>query len=233
MWPMINGMSVLAIVPARGGSKGIPRKNILPVGGKPLLAWTVEAARESRFLDRTVLSSEDPEIITTAKGLGLEVPFVRPPELAQDDTPGVMPILHALEHLPGPDLVVVLQPTSPLRRGEDIDGALRLLAETGAPCVVSVCETEHNPFWMYFREADGRMRPVVPQDRTILRRQELPAVYRLNGAVYVARRDWLLANRTFLTPETLAYVMPLERSLDLDRPEDLAVLEHALNRKKG
>lgn len=222
---MIGTQTVLGIIPARGGSKGIPRKNIRLVKGKPLIAWTIDAAKKSRFLDRLVLSSEDSEIMQIAAECGCDVPFRRPAELAADDTPGMAPVMHALAHLPHYDFVIVLQPTSPLRSTEDIDGCLSLCMESGSPACVSVAPCTEHPYLMYEREQDLRLRPVIPERGRAKRRQDYPDVFRLNGAVYVARSEWLKANGEFVTPETIGYEMPGERSLDIDTEEDLRLLE--------
>ena len=140
---MIDGRSVLAIIPARGGSKGVPRKNIRPLGGKPLIAWTIEAAHRSAWIDRLILSSEDQEIIDTACAWGCDVPFVRPAELARDCTPGIDPVLHALKQLPSFDLVVLLQPTSPLRSAADIDRCIERCQRGGAPAAVTEIGRAH------------------------------------------------------------------------------------------
>jgi N-acylneuraminate cytidylyltransferase len=143
---MINGLKVLAIIPARGGSKGLLGKNIRPLGEKPLLAWTIETARQSRYIDRLVLSSEDAEIIRIARAWDCEVPFVRPAELSRDETPGILPILHALARLPGYDLVVKLQPTSPLRSADDIDACIERCSRSDVPACVSVVEPVQSPY---------------------------------------------------------------------------------------
>ena len=221
---MIAGQRVLGVIPARGGSKRVPGKNVRKVRGKPLIAWAIEEAQKSRHIDRLVLSSDDPAIIEAAKACGCEVPFVRPAALAQDDTPGVAPVLHALAMLPGYDLVVLLQATSPLRRAEDIDGCIERCAASNGACV-SVAKVEKSPYWMYFLDERGCMVPILGGE-TAAR-----DVYILNGAVYVARTDWLKKTQTFVTPETLAYVMPAGRSLDVDTELDLkffdALLEDA------
>lgn len=220
---MIQGKRVLAVITARGGSKGVPRKNVRDLGGKPLIAWTIEAARSSQYLDRIILSSDDAEIIAAAKEWGCEVPFTRPAELARDETPGVEPVLHALTALQEQfDYVVLLQPTSPLRTAADIDGCLERCRELGAPACVSVTEPDKSPWWMYTLEENGRMRPLFPGDAAA-RRQDLPKVYALNGAVYAAERLWLERTRTFVTPETAAYLMPRARSLDIDTELDMVV----------
>lgn len=218
---MINGKSVLAIIPARGGSKGVPRKNIRDLAGKPLIAWTIEAARKSVYIDRVILSSDDPEIIDVAKSWGCDVPFIRPAELARDETPGIDPVIHALEKLPGYDYAVLLQPTSPLRITEDIDASIARCEESGAPACVSVTEPAHHPHWMYTLNGTGVLRPLAEERG--LRRQDLPPVYALNGATYVAQVPWLVKSRTFLGVETHAYVMPPCRSIDIDTEQDLIV----------
>jgi len=224
--PVYGDKSILAIIPARGGSKGVPRKNIRMLAGRALLAWTVTEAKKSRYIDRLILSSEDREIISVALALGCEVPFVRPAELAQDDTPGIEPVLHALQALPERyDYVVLLQPTSPLRLVEDIDGCIAMCIEKDASACVSVTEPANNPYWMYRLSPEGVLRPLFAQDEIPARRQDLPPVYALNGAVYVARCDWLLKKRTFLSDETTAFIMPPGRSLDVDTEMDLQLCE--------
>lgn len=219
---MINGRSVLAIIPARGGSKGVPRKNIREVAGKPLIAWTIEAAGKSQYIDRIVVSTDDPEIAGVAAQWGGEVPFLRPSELAQDDTPGIAPVIHMVTTLqPEYDLVVLLQPTSPLRTAEDIDGAVAMLMTAGAKTCVSVVEPDKSPYWMYSLDNSGHLLPLLGGNFSC--RQEIPTVYALNGAVYVADVGWLLDRQTFVSDETLAYVMPKGRSIDIDTEADLAI----------
>lgn len=218
---MINNNKVLGIIPARGGSKGIPRKNIKLLAGKPLIAWTIEEAKKSQYLDRLILSSEDTEIITTAKSWGCEAPFVRPAELARDDTPGIEPVIHALHQLGEHyDYVVLLQPTSPLRTVEDIDGCIRYCFQEGAPACVSVSLIDKHPYWMYTLDEHHRLYPLFPVAQSIQRRQDLPPLYIENGAVYVAQKDFLLNRKSFTTEETLAYIMPPERSWDIDNESD-------------
>jgi len=219
---MIGGKTVLAVIPARGGSKGVPRKNIRDVAGKRLIAWTIAAARKSVYIDRLILSSDDPEIIRVAGEWGCEAPFVRPAELARDDTPGIDPVLHALDALPDKyDYVVLLQPTSPLRAAQDIDGCIEKCSQTAAVACVSVTLPEKSPYWMFTLDGQGAMHPLLEAAGRYARRQDLPAVYALNGAVYVARTGWLAVTRTFVDAGTLAYVMPAERSLDIDSETDL------------
>jgi len=220
---VIAGQSVLALIPARGGSKGLPGKNIAPVAGRPLLAWTVDAASGSKYIDRTVLSSDDEAIISVAAGLGLEVPFRRRPELARDDTPSIDVVIDALDRLPGHGIVVLLQPTSPLRSAADIDAALERMQAAGAPAVVSLRAAEDHPAWTFKLADDGRLVRFV-DDATltgVTRRQDLPPAWCLNGAVYAARTDWLRRTRSFLAEGTVGSEMPASRSLDIDTFDDL------------
>lgn len=228
---MIDQLKVLAIIPARGGSKGVPRKNVRDLAGKPLIAWTIDEARRSRYVDRAVLSSDDEEIIRVARQNGCDVPFVRPAALALDDTPGIAPVLDAIARLPGFDLVVLLQPTSPLRSADDIDACIERCAHSGAPACVSVTLAQ-SPYWMFTLGSDARMRHVMEIDKLPERRQDLPPVYALNGAVYVARTTSLVATGTFVGEGTLAHVMPAERSLDIDSELDFECARFLIQRKQ-
>lgn len=228
---------VLAVIPARGGSKGIPNKNIAPVAGRPLIAWTIAAAQEARCVERVVLTTDSPVIAEVAREYGAETPFLRPPELAEDDTPGIVPILHAVGWLDEhegycPDYVMALQPTSPLRTAQDIEAAARLAWEKAADGVVSVCPAKHHPYWMKKIAEDGRMADFLPIDREYTRRQDLPPVYALNGALYLVRREVLVQRETWYTDRTYAYVMPPERSLDVDTPWELYLADLILRERR-
>lgn len=228
---MIANKTVLAIIPARGGSKGILRKNIRELGGKPLIAWTIEEAKKSKYIDRLILSSENTEIIQVAKEWGCEVPFIRPDELAQDDTPGIKPVLHAIETLKEKyDYVVLLQPTSPLRKVEDIDGCIELCVLKSAKSCVSVTEPDKSPYWMYLLDEKDRLHPIIETLENFDRRQDLPKVYALNGALYVANCAWLLNTGNLISAETIAYKMPRERSVDIDSDTDFRFAEFLMNR---
>lgn len=225
---MIKGKSVLAIIPARGGSKGVSRKNIRMVAGKPLIAWTIEEAKKSQYIDRLILSSDDSEIIEVARQWGCEVPFVRPACLAQDDTPGIAPVIHAIETLSEKyDLVVLLQATSPLRTVEDIDGCILQLMQLEAKACVSVVEPHKSPYWMYQFDENNRLVPLLEQG--YMRRQDLPKIYALNGAVYAAESGWLRAAKSFTGPETIGFIMSQEHSLDVDSEQDLVFCEAMLS----
>jgi N-acylneuraminate cytidylyltransferase len=220
---MIEGSKVLALIPARGGSKGVPRKNLRMVSGRPLIAWTIEAAKGSRYIDRLILSSDDDEIMQVAQEYGCEVPFRRRPELATDECGTMDVVIDALQRCPGYDWIVLLQPTSPLRTAADIDGAILQCATQQAIACVSVCLAEQNPHWMYFLEG-AHLRPVI-EGLSGTRRQDLPAVHVLNGAVYVAKAPDLMKNRSFLPSGVVGYEMPSSRSLDIDTEHDFHLLE--------
>lgn len=222
---MIDNKTVLAVITARGGSKGIPRKNIRDLGGKPLIAWTITEAKRSAYIDRVIVSSEDAEIMDIARFWGGDVPFARPPELAQDETPGIDPVLHALKMVPGFDYVVLLQPTSPLRRTRDIDGSIERCIKLNAPACVTVTESKKSPHWMYNINSEWKMRPLLTGNDTMTCRQELPTTFLLNGAVYVAQVKWLMENKNFFGTETVAYPMPTERSVDIDAEIDFLFAE--------
>lgn len=229
---MIEGKSVLALITARGGSKGVPGKNILPIGGKPLIQWTIDAARASRHIDRLILSSDDAAIIEVARQGGCEAPFRRAAALSGDEASSIDVVVDALTQVPGYDVVVLLQPTSPLREAADIDGTLELLLRTAAPAAVSVRAAQDHPYLVYSVDDKGCLLNFAPPPAgASLRRQALPAAWCLNGAVYAAHTEWLLAQRSFLSGQTVAYPMPAERSLDIDTYADIAAFNRILEEK--
>jgi len=208
-------MSLIALIPARGGSKGIPRKNIREFCGKPLIAWSIEAALRVAGVDRVIVSTDDQEIADISLTYGAEVPFVRPDEIATDETPGIEPVLHAISTLPHFDWILVLQPTSPLRTSKDIEGIVNFAKLKNFNSAVSVVEASNHPHWTYLRDNSGTLLSMT-SGAPATRRQELPPAFTLNGALYLARSDWLLEKRTFVSKETFGYVMPQERSVDID-----------------
>jgi CMP-N,N'-diacetyllegionaminic acid synthase len=234
-------MKVLGIITARGGSKGVPGKNLKPLGGRPLLAYSVEAANDTP-LDRLICSTDDPRIADLARSLGCEVPFMRPAELAQDDTPHLPVIEHAVRWMRDqagyhPDAVVILQPTSPLRSAADIAAALRMLELSQADSVVSVSEVSahSHPMRMLRVDANGEASLFVtgePVRNRINRRQDLPQAWVMNGAVYACRTGVLFdAEPSLYGHRVVAYPMPHERSISIDTPEDWAEAERALERQ--
>ena len=229
---MYKGKRILCTLSARGGSKGVPGKNIRDLGGLPLIAWTIREARKSAYLDRIVVSSDDEAILAVARSHGADTPFVRPAELARDDTPGVDPVLHALEALRPEeyDYVVLLQPTSPLRTVQDIDGCVARCLDNDWPCLISITETGDSPYFSFQMDTVDRMVPVIKQDSFHTRRQDLPRTFAPNGAVYVAKCDWLARTKSYLTPETRGYEMPADRSWDIDELLDFDICELLLKR---
>lgn len=236
---MYDGKSVLGLIPARGGSKGLPGKNIRNLMGKPLIAWTIEEAIVSSVLDRIIVTTDDMEIAEISKRFGAEVPFMRPAEFATDTARGIDVVFHALEWLAKHnflyDLVVLLQPTSPLRKAEDIVRSLELFQSKKAGAVVSVCECEHSPLWTNTIGEDLSMRDFLNSSIHGKNRQEIPDYYRLNGAVYVADWNYLERNEGFFGDKTYALVMPKERSVDIDTELDFNfaefLLEHTLHQR--
>jgi len=233
---MKNGKT-LGIIPARGGSKRIPKKNIRILAGKPLIAWTLEVARECGEMDRIIVSTDDAEIADISRKYGAEIPFSRPAEAAQDDTPDYVVYRHAVSWLKenddfAPDIVVWLRPTSPLRNAEDIHNAIGIFKDRGADCVRSVCEVEQHPYWMKTIQ-NGYLVPLMDgcDEKEYYQRQTLPPVYRLNGAVDVFSNVAVEKNGDLYGGKIHGYVMPVERSIDIDSEIDLAIAELLL--KKG
>ncbi len=224
-------LDVIALVTARGGSKGIPGKNVLPVGGRPLIAWTIQAARDSALVRRVIVSTDDEAIAQASVAAGAEVPFTRPAELARDNSSHISVVLHALDWLEVdegrlPDYLLLLQPTSPLRTADDIDAAIALAGQTRAASVVGVCPAHTHPYLAKSVSPEGRLTDFLTIDRrAYLRRQDLPAAYALNGAIYLTPPATLRQERTFLPADTVPYVMPVERSLDVDTRWDLTLLK--------
>jgi len=225
---------ILALIPARRNSKGIPLKNVKDFGGRPLLAWSIEAAKKSRFPMRVVCSTDDQDIASTAQDWGAETPFLRPEHLSTDTAQTIDVVLHAVESLKEFFThVLLLQPTSPLRTSDDIDGAVQLSLDRGADAVVSVTEAAAHPYLTYSTSEDQSMAPFFRPDGVSLRRQDLPPAFVLNGAIYVNTVDSLDRERTFVPQGTLAYPMPRERSIDIDTMHDWAQAEAILKQNNG
>ncbi|ABK43084.1 acylneuraminate cytidylyltransferase [Magnetococcus marinus MC-1] len=229
---MVAGKRVLALIPARGGSKGIPGKNLVELGGKPLLAWSIETALACSGIDRVVLSSDDASIMACGRAYGCDVPFVRPAALSTDAAPAADAIMHALESLEEAyDYLVILQPTSPFRRVEDVEACLALSIKQGAP-VVSVMEPRHPPQWMFSLGETGEMQPLLSGEIPY-QRQKVRPYYALNGAVYVAEVAYFREHRSFLGERTLAHLMPAAFSVDIDTPDDLICARARLHALPG
>jgi CMP-N-acetylneuraminic acid synthetase len=218
-------MSVLALIPARGQSKGVKRKNLRILSGEPLIFWTIQAAQQAAGIDRVVVSTEDSEIADVALSLGVDEPLMRPAELAGDTTPGVAPVLHAAEQLPEFSWILLLQPTSPMRSVADIEGIIEFQRSTAAKSVVSVSPVAESPELFFSLQSDNTLTPLLPEGLDLRRRQDLRQFHKLNGAMYLVERKWLLEHRTLISSSTLGYEMPTERSIDIDTHEDFVRAE--------
>lgn len=231
---MYNNQKILAIIPARKGSKRLPNKNRLILHGKPLIAWTFDAAKKSKYIDTIVLSSDDDHLINLGRKYKIDAPFKRPEELAEDNSTTIAVILHSIEfyHSVGQDFdyILLLQPTSPLRSVEDIDNAIELLNED-VKSIVSVCETEHSPLWSNILPDNFSMKDFIPPKLKNIRTQDLPKYYRLNGAVYISEINYLKKNCSFLGENTKAYIMPQDRSIDIDTKLDFDLCNVLLNKE--
>jgi CMP-N,N'-diacetyllegionaminic acid synthase len=229
-FPMIDSKKVLAVIPARQGSKGLPGKNNRMLAGKPLLGWTIAAAQNSQFIDRLVLSSNDSLAMDYARSVNCEVPFSRTEELSSDTVAGVDVVIDAVNRCPGFDFVVLLQPTSPLRTTEDIDNALQFVMENNATSCISIVQSRSNPHWMYYRNSKHELTQVLG-GQIITRRQDLPLVYEPNGAIYIAEIKNLLDEGSLITTDTVGYEMPRDRSIDIDNLDDFNAAEIYLQGK--
>jgi CMP-N-acetylneuraminic acid synthetase len=224
------GPCCIGLITARGGSKGLPRKNVLSLAGKPVIAWTIAAALSCRLLDRIIVSTDDEEITSIAKDFGADVPFFRPRELATDTASHIDVVFHALEWLISqgqnmPDYLFTLQPTSPLRLAEDIDGMIAMAYSENADAVVAVTETHDHPYLARKMNKDKILQQFIIQNTSYLRRQDLPPAYAINGAGFMNRCDALRSYKTFYPSRTFGYVMPQERSLQIDTAWDLHLAE--------
>ncbi|SES84649.1 N-acylneuraminate cytidylyltransferase [Natronincola peptidivorans] len=222
---------ILCMIPARGGSKGVKRKNIRHLGGKPLIQWTIDEAKKSTYIDRIIVSTEDEEIQRVSEALEVEV-FIRPRVLAQDHTPSIDVVLHVLNELKTagykPDLVVLLQCTSPLRKVEHIDEAFSILIQNinNTDGIASITREEHPPWWMKRVDEKGYLIDFLEDKENIFtRRQDFPDVYRLNGAIYIIKTEELYSKRSFITDKTMAYTMDAKSSIDIDTKEDFQLAE--------
>ncbi len=226
---MYKNKKILALIPARGGSKRLPYKNVRPLLGKPLIAWTIEEAKKSKYLDRVIVSTDSEEITEISAKYGAETPFLRPKELATDEVQGIDVVLHAINWFRNIgelyDLLILLQPTSPLRAPEDIDKAIKLLFLKNARAVISVSKVTHHPYWVNTLPDDGCMRDFIRKEAVNNNRQQVPDFYALNGAIYVAFCNYILERKSFHGQGTFAYIMPEGRSVDIDSEGDFKLAE--------
>ncbi len=226
--------NTLALVPARGGSKGLPGKNILPLAGRPLLAWSIAAAQDAG-LSRIEVSTDSTEIAAAARQHGARVPGLRPGALATDDASSIDVVLHHLQQAAkrgeSVEYLLLLQPTSPLRMASDIRAAFKLMRARKAEAVVSVCPCEHHPWYSNCLPEDASLADFLRPELCNQGRQQLPRHYRLNGAIYLARTRYLQQQKSFLGPGSYALIMPPERSIDIDTRLDFNFAEFLLRQK--
>lgn len=234
---MFADQRVLCLIPARGGSKGLPHKNLAPLRGKPLIAWTIAAAKGSSYVDDTIVTTDDEAIARVAVASGAEVPFLRPAKLASDEAHMSDVVRHALDTLARSGRsyhwLLLLQPTAPLRTTTDIDAAFDRLRTSGGSAVVSVCEAEHSPLWMGQLPEDGNMAAFADSIACSVNRQELDRYYRLNGSIYLSEVGYWRSQSGFLGPTTFAIVMRQDASVDVDSRLDLDMAELLLTRREG
>ena len=220
---MVKGERCLAIILARGGSKRVPRKNILNLCGKPLVAWSIEAAQKSKYIDTVVVSSDDDEILEIAKSFGA-IPLHRPEIFSNDTATSFDAVTHVLEHIKGYTYTILLQPTSPLRNENHITDAIELLKEKEADAVVSVCEVDHSPLWSNTLPDNRSMKHFLGDEVKNRRSQDLEIYYRLNGAIYICQTKKLLEEKSFFLKDNIyAYVMDRESSIDIDEEIDFKI----------
>jgi CMP-N,N'-diacetyllegionaminic acid synthase len=222
---MYTNKTFLAIIPARGGSKRLPRKNVLDLCGKPLIVHTIEAALKSEYINKVIVSSDDEEILNISSNFGADI-IKRPIDLANDTATTFDAIKHTIENVEKYDYIVLLQPTSPLRNEKHIDEAIQLLEKKKADAIVSVCEMDHSPLWSNTLPKDGNMSNFLKDEILNKRSQDLEKYYRLNGAIYICKTEKLLENKGFFLKDNIfAYKMDRESSIDIDEEMDFKIAE--------
>lgn len=230
-------MKILAIIPARGGSKRLPRKNIISLEGKPLIAWTIEETKKSKYITDIIVSTDDEEIAKIAKEYNVSVPFIRPDYLSNDKATSYDVVIHAIDFLRLNknmlyDYVILLQPTSPLRTVEDIDGAIEMLISRRADSIISMCECEHPPIWSNTLPNDLSIINFDKKEYKNLRSQDIPQYFRYNGAIYLTKISKLIEEKDFIfDSNSYAYIMPQSRSIDIDNKLDLLFCKTIIKEK--
>ncbi len=232
-----NVMNILAIIPARGGSKDVPRKNILPIAGKPLIAWTIEAAKNSRFVTRTIVSSDDDEILAVAKHHGAET-LVRPKELAHDKAQSESVIAHVLDVLKEreqyePDLFLYLQPTSPLRTHYHVDRALEELKQSNADSLIAVRKTDNLALKCFLVKDGKHLQGIAGNTYPFMNRQELPPTYAHNGALYIMSPSTFRKHGQLISKQTIPFIMGEEESLEIDTMDDVPRIEQLIRKRNN
>ena len=235
---MYKNKTFLGIIPARGGSKGLPGKNIKELCGKPLIAWSIESGLKSKYLDEVIVTTDSKDIADIAKQYGASVPFLRPDVLANDTATSFDAIKHTIEFYKNEmkkefDYIVLLEPTSPLREARDIDIAIEQLFNSNADSIVGICKTEdQNPAFLVFKNEKDFISGYENHDMKVLRRQDIKDVYFFEGTIYISKTDVLLNKKTFYHENTIGYVVPKYKSLEIDDIDDFIMVE-AIMKHKG
>lgn len=228
---MLSRKTYLAIIPARGGSKRLPRKNVLDLNGKPLITYSIEAGLKSKYIDKVIVTSDDDEILTISKEYGADI-IQRPDALASDTATTFDAIKHTIDNCEKYDYIILLQATSPLRDEKHIDEAIELLESKEAGSVISVCEMDHSPLWSNTLNEGASMESFLKEEVLNKRSQDLESYFRLNGAIYICKTDKLLAEKSFfLKKDIYAYKMDKKSSIDIDEEIDFKMVELLLNEK--
>jgi len=231
---MINNKSILCLIPARGGSKGLPQKNIKDLCGKPLIAWSIETALRSKYIDEVIVSTDDEDIAKAASKFGALIPFMRPKELAADGSKTMDVILHAIHYFEKAgkifDIIVLIEPTSPLRETSDIDQALENLISTEqAESIVGIAKVENTHPAFLIKLKDKFLRPYLSDEFKILRRQEIDDLYFYEGSLYISYTKSLQVRKNFYHEKTLGYIVPKWKSFEVDDIVDFVIIEAILN----
>lgn len=233
---MIDGKRILAVIPARGGSKGLPGKNIKPLLGKPLIGWTIEQAKESKYIDRIIVSTDDKEIAEVSLSFGAGVPFTRPPELATDDAKTVDVVMHSINYLESIndsyDIIVLLEPTSPLREVYDIDTALEMLVQNPqAESIVGIAKVESQHPSFIVKLHDKFIKPYSNENFRILRRQDIETLYYYEGSLYIFYTYSFKNRKQYYHEKTMGYVVPKWKAFEVDDEVDFMIVEEILNKR--
>ena len=230
---MFNKSKILALIPARGGSKGIKGKNIIDINGKPLIAYTIEAGKQSKYIDDVVVTTDSEKIAEVSKKYGAEIPFMRPAEYAQDKSKTIDAVLHAIKELKKQgkvyDTLVLLQPTQPLRTSVDIDKAIELYFEKSCMSLVSISDVDDHPLLIRTIDFDGILKPLLSQSSTC-RRQDMPPFYRVNGCIYINKIEEIDENTSF-NDNKLGFIMERSHSVDIDEYKDIVEVEYYLTKR--
>tara|TARA_B110000879_G_C11060502_1_gene466524 strand:+ start:24 stop:713 length:690 start_codon:yes stop_codon:yes gene_type:complete len=229
---MTKSCEILSIIPARAGSKGLHNKNIIDLLGKPLISWTIEASLKSKFITKTIVSSDSDEILKVSKYYGAHT-IKRPNELSEDNTPTEPVVRHVLESLKDDfDFIILLQPTSPLRDYKAIDSAIELLFKQKENCLISVVKVDNKILKSFIQSPDGKLIGIHNDRSPFINRQDLPSVYSSNGAIYIINTSFFLKKSSLFIPNgTLPFIMDSNKSLDIDSIEDLKLAEIILKNK--